>query len=71
MLPITQTAPFEPCQDRPVSWNLLTRLRDLLRNRAATLDPQELPPHLSRDLGFSDHDHRALAPMAPRDFWGR
>lgn len=71
MLPIGQTATFAPRQDRPGSWNLLTRFRGLLRKRLTNLDPEQLPPHLQRDLGFSDHGLSGRIPMAPRDFWPR
>ena len=71
MLPTVQCVPVKMPQSRPGSWNLLARLHGLLRNRPTTLDPEQLSPHLSRDLGFSDHDLRSLPPMAPRDFWVR
>jgi hypothetical protein len=74
MLPIVETAPFKLHQRRPGFWILLARLQGLLRNRLSRLEPEQLPPHLQRDLGFSDYAARGrsdLPPMAPRDFWLR
>ena len=39
-------------------WRLLARLAGFARRRLSSLNPEELPPHLLRDLGLADRGFR-------------
>jgi hypothetical protein len=56
MLPIIESVPLN-CRKTPLeswAWRLLTGLPSLVRRRLTSVDPEELPPHLRRDLGLTD-----------------
>ena len=56
MTPATECLPLQTRQVPSISWarRLLTRLPGLSRQRPSNLNPEELPPHLLRDLGLAD-----------------
>ncbi len=39
-------------------WRLLARLPGFVRRRLSSVNPEELPPHLLRDLGLADQGFR-------------
>ncbi len=60
MTPATECYPLPTCQVPSTSWvrRLLARLSGLSRQRLSSLNPEELPPHLLRDLGLPDRGFR-------------
>ena len=70
MTPATQCYPLDACRIPSTSWSrrLLARLSGLSRRRLASLNPEELPPHLVRDLGLADQGFRH-EPDAPLTDW--
>jgi hypothetical protein len=69
MTPATECYPLHTCQVPSTSWarRLLARLSGLSRQRLPSLNPEELPPHLLRDLGLTDQGFRGR----PDDPWIR
>ena len=69
MTPATECYPLHTCQVPSTSWaqRLLARLSGFSRQRLPSLNPDELPPHLLRDLGFADQGFRGR----PDDLWIR
>jgi hypothetical protein len=63
MTSVVEHARFNACKARPASWSwrLLTGLSGLVRRRLPNLNPEELPPHLLRDLGLADQGFRHKA----------
>lgn len=63
MASIVEQVPFRTRKAPPPSllWRLLTGTWGLVRRRQASLNPEELPPHLLRDLGFTDQGFRSNA----------
>jgi hypothetical protein len=63
MTPATECYPLHTCQVPSTSWarRLLARLAGLSRQRLSSLNPEELPPHLLRDLGLADQGFRGKA----------
>jgi hypothetical protein len=60
MTPATECYPLHNCQVPSTSWarRLLARLSGLSRRRPSSLNPEELPLHLLRDLGLADQGFR-------------
>ena len=60
MTPATQCYPLHTCQVPSTSWaqRLLARLSGRFRQHLSSLNPEELPPHLLRDLGLADQGFR-------------
>ncbi len=60
MMPATECYPLHTRQVPATSW--LERLQAWLfrfsRQRVSSLNPEELPPHLLRDLGLADQGFR-------------
>jgi len=56
MTSVVEHIPFNACKAPSTSWSrrLLARLSGLVRQRPSSLNPEELPPHLLRDLGLAD-----------------
>ena len=70
MTPATECYPLHTRQVPSTSWSrrLLARLSGLLRQRSPSfINPEELPPHLLRDLGLADQGFRGR----PDDPWIR
>jgi hypothetical protein len=69
MASIVEQVPYRTPKAPPASltWRLLTGLWGLVRRHQASLDPEELPPHLLRDLGLADQGFRSN----PVDRWIR
>ena len=70
MTPATECYPLHTCQVPSTSWaeRLLARLSGLSRRRTSSLiNPEELSPHLLRDLGLADQGFRGR----PDDPWIR
>ena len=69
MTPATECYPLHTCEVPSTSWveRLLARLPGLSRQRVSSLNPEELPPHLLQDLGFTDQGFRGR----PDDPWIR
>jgi hypothetical protein len=60
MTSATECYPLHTCEVPSTSWarRLLARLSGLSRQRPSSLNPEELPPHLLRDLGLADQGFR-------------
>jgi uncharacterized protein YjiS (DUF1127 family) len=56
MTSVAEHVPFHSCKAPPASGSrqLLARLSGLFRRRLFRLNPEELPPHLLRDLGLAE-----------------
>jgi hypothetical protein len=63
MASIAERSPFRARKTPPTSltWQLLRRLWDFVRQRQVSLNPEELPPHLLRDLGLADQGFQGTA----------
>ncbi len=63
MTSVVEHVPFNTRKAPPTSWSrrLLARLSGLVRQRLSKINPEELPPHLLRDLGLADHGFRGQA----------
>jgi hypothetical protein len=68
MASIVDHVPFRTRKAPPASltWRLLTRLWGFIRQRQFSLNPEELPPHLLRDLGLADQGFRSQADHSRR-----
>jgi len=73
MTPATECYPLHTCQVPSTSWarRLLARLSGLSRQRPSSLNPEELPPHLLRDLGLADQGFRSQPDALLTDWPGR
>ena len=60
MTPATECYPLHACKAPSASWiqRLLAILPRLPRQRLSRVNPEELPPHLLRDLGLADQGFR-------------
>jgi len=56
MASVAEHVPFNDCRATTPSGSrrLLARLSGLFRRRLSSLNPEELPPHLLRDLGLAE-----------------
>jgi len=61
MTSIVEQVPYRARKAPPASltWRLLTGLWGLVRRHPASLNPEDLPPHLLRDLGLADQGFRS------------
>jgi hypothetical protein len=68
MTSVVEHIPFNACKAPSTSWSrrLLVHLSGLVRQRPSSLNPEELPPHLLRDLGLADHGFRSQADHSRR-----
>jgi hypothetical protein len=68
MTSAVERVPFKARKALPASWSwrLLARLPGLGRRHLSSLNPEELPPHLLRDLGLADQGFRSQADHSRR-----
>lgn len=70
MTSVVEHVPFNTRKARPASWTwrLLARLPGLVRQRLSSVNPEDLPPHLLRDLGLVDRGFRGRSDHSPMDW---